>query len=184
MTNERISSYNVIAHSGRNLNLLNFFWLSFNQWNHRFDAVLKPRKLESRKAEKKKLKWPRLPNIYTKIMRKSKFNSSLCVSFPLSRIQSTCFASVFSSALTLTPFSRIFRCSQSNCAPAMADHPFFSLADARLCHLGHTPPLGMRHHHTMYQTSRLGHVTTWTVFIGKKEALVLDGWLACLTGRC
>ena len=83
-------------------------------------------------------------------MRKSKFNSSLCVSFPLSRIQSTCFASVFSSALTLTPFSRIFRCSQSNCAPAMADHPFFSLADARLCHLGHTPPLGMRHHHTMY----------------------------------
>ncbi len=27
-------------------------------------------------------------------------------------------------------FSRIFRCSQSNCAPAMADHPFFSLA----CH--------------------------------------------------
>ena len=61
-------------------------------------------------------------------MRKSKFNSSLCVSFPLSRIQSTCFASVFSSALTLTPFSRIFRCSQSNCAPAMADHPFFSLS--------------------------------------------------------
>ena len=118
--------------------------------------VQKARKLESRKAVKN-LKWPRLPNMYTKIMRKSKFNSSLCVSFPLSRIQSTCFASVFSSALTLTPFSRIFRCSQSNCAPAMADHPFFSLADARLCHLGHTPPLGMRHHHTMYQQARSCH---------------------------
>ena len=118
-------------------------------------------------------------NIYTEILRQSKFNSSLCVSFPLSRIQSTCFASVFSSALTLTPFSRIFRCSQSNCAPAMADHPFFSLADARLCHLGHTPPLGMRHHHTMYQTSRLGHVTTWTVFIGKKRSVGFR-WLAGL----
>ena len=76
---------------------------------------------------------------------------TVCVGFPLSRIQSTCFASVLdcaaaaAAALTLTPFSRIFRCSQSNCAPAMADHPFFSLADARLCHLGHTPPLGMRH---------------------------------------
>ena len=56
-----------------------------------------------------------------------------CVSFPLSRIQSTRFAMLSvqsSSALTLTPFSRIFRCSQSNCAPAMADHPFFSLAEA------------------------------------------------------
>ena len=116
---------------------------------------------ETQKAGKpgswEKTQMASVTNIYTKIMRQSKFNSSLCVSFPLSRIQSTCFASVFSSALTLTPFSRIFRCSQSNCAPAMADHPFFSLADARLCHLGHTPPLGMRHHHTMYQQARSCH---------------------------
>ena len=124
-------------------------------------------------------------------MRKSKFNSSLCVSFPLSRIQSTCFASVFSSALTLTPFSRIFRCSQSNCAPAMADHPFFSLADARLCHLGHTPPLGMRHQLPPHQLTVLCTRPAGSVMsqlelcsLEKKEALVLDGWLACLTGRC
>ena len=113
---------------------------------------------------------------------KVKFLTELCVSFPLSRIQSTCFASVFSSALTLTPFSRIFRCSQSNCAPAMADHPFFSLADARLCHLGHTHT---PHHRTTWnvppphyvprQASRSVMSQLELCSLEKKEALVLAG---------
>ena len=105
-----------------------------------------------------------------------------------------------SSALTLTPFSRIFRCSQSNCAPAMADHPFFSLADARtvwrwrrqwlLCHLGHThhPP----HHLECATTSPSCTRPASSVMsqlelcsLEKKEALVFSSdcppaWFACL----
>ena len=116
-------------------------------------------------------------------------NSSLCcVGFPLSRIQSTRFAMLCvqsSSALTLTPFSRIFRCSQSNCAPAMADHPFFSLADARggFATLDtHTtrrttwnapPP----HHHVPGQQARSCHNLNCVHWKKKKR------WFLALTAR-